>query len=107
MQPTTVLSLAAALVPAVLSQSSTTFHPPGGKGIITVQLDGSTAPYGCLNADGLWNNANDCATFNGDGTGTIGGPSGFCDLTTTSDIYCTGKSIDTAWLGVYMNGNVT
>ncbi|KAI0123312.1 hypothetical protein BJ170DRAFT_687327 [Xylariales sp. AK1849] len=88
-----------------LTRAQTSTHPPGGSGTIVVNLDGQLSPTGCLDAAGDWTVAGDCAVFAGDGTGSVSGPDGWCNLTPSSDIDCTGTSIDTAWLGIYLNGN--
>ncbi|KAL1860527.1 hypothetical protein Daus18300_009159 [Diaporthe australafricana] len=82
----------------------TAIQPLSGSGQIIVSQT-QLRVTGCLNAQGLWNVAGDCATFSGDDAGGISGPEGFMVLTEDSEITTSSPSYDTTWLGYYLNGN--
>lgn len=90
---------------AAPTSGRTVIKAPSGSGQIIVSQT-QLRVTGCLNAEGLWNVAGDCATFSGDDDGSISGPEGFLVLTEDSGI-ATSPSADTTWLGYYLNGNVS
>ncbi|KAK2614146.1 hypothetical protein N8I77_000998 [Diaporthe amygdali] len=108
-----MLSIAITLFAALISgtfaapaSGRTAIQPPSGSGQIIVSQT-QLRVTGCLNAQGLWNVADDCATFSGDGAGDISGPEGFLALTEDSEITTSSSSYETTWLGYYLNGNTS
>lgn len=83
----------------------TVIQAPSGSGQIIVSQT-QLRVTGCLNAEGLWNVAGDCATFSGEDDGSISGPEGYLAFTEDSGI-TTSPTSDTTWLGYYLNGNVS
>ena len=93
---------------AAVASAQTTIHPPGGNGLITVQLDGQLSPSGCLDINGLWTkNTASCVTYAADGVGDITGPNGKCLLNAVGTLHCISSGVSTAWVGDYLNGNVS
>ncbi|POS78663.1 hypothetical protein DHEL01_v202940 [Diaporthe helianthi] len=89
---------------AAPASSRTVISAPRGSGQIIVSQT-QLRVKGCLNAAGLWNIAGDCATFTGDEEGGISGPEGY--LLLTADGITTSTSLDTTWLGYYLDGNAS
>lgn len=90
---------------AAPASGRTVIQAPSGSGQIIVSQT-QLRVTGCLNAQGLWNYAGDCATFFGDDAGNISGPEGYLVFTEDSGI-TTSPSPDTTWLGYYLDGNVS
>lgn len=90
---------------AAPASSRTVIQAPSGNGQIIVSQT-QLRVTGCLNAEGLWNVAGDCATFSGDDDGGISGPEGYLVFTQDPGI-ATSPSSDSTWLGYYLNGNVS
>lgn len=90
---------------AAPASGGTVIQAPSGSGQIIVSQT-QLRVTGCLNAEGLWNVAGDCATFSGEDDGSIFGPEGYLVLTEDSGITISPTS-DTTWLGYYLNGNVS
>lgn len=104
----TASTLFAALVGgayAAPASGGTVIQAPSGSGQIIVSQT-QLRVTGCLNAEGLWNVAGDCAIFSGDDDGGISGPEGYLVFTEDSGI-TTSPSSDSTWLGYYLNGNVS
>lgn len=104
----TASTLFAALVSGAYAapvSGGTVIQAPSGNGQIIVSQT-QLRVTGCLNAQGLWNVAGECAIFSGDDDGGISGPEGYLIFTEDSDI-TTSPSSDSTWLGYYLNGNVS
>lgn len=102
---TTALVSALTVLMPVLAQTS--YHPPGGNGIIAVSLSGKTQSDGCLDVNGLWTTApTKCQVYSADGTGDISGPNGKCLVDNQSLLHCVNAGNTTAWLGEFIKGNV-
>ncbi|KAI7787543.1 hypothetical protein LA080_015765 [Diaporthe eres] len=104
----TASTLFAALVSgayAAPASGGTVIQAPSGNGQIIVSQT-QLRVTGCIDAQGLWNVAGDCAIFSGDDDGGISGPEGYLVFTEDSGI-TTSPTSDSTWLGYYLNGNTS
>ncbi|KAH8434483.1 uncharacterized protein LDX57_012128 [Aspergillus melleus] len=96
---TSALVLASAIV------GEETIYPPGGAGVIRVNLAGESEFTGCLNADGKWTVTENCAQIFGNGQGGISSDKGWLILDDDSTITTTSGTWSVAWVGTHDGDN--